>query len=80
MRRCRVGSHDEQAHWAAVHGSRAHCVLGPAVALPRVDAELELDDERPERGVAVEQENDDIGAVLGGLDLGQVDRDQYSGP
>ena len=37
-------------------------------------AELDLDDDHPDRDVAVEKEDDDIGAVLGGLDLGQVDR------
>ena len=39
-------------------------------------AELDLDDDHPDRDVAVEQEDDDVGAVLGGLDLGQIDRDE----
>jgi len=41
-----------------------------------VDAELNLDDEHPDRDVAVEQEDDDVSAVLGGLDLGQIDRNE----
>jgi hypothetical protein len=59
-----------------VSGARARRVLGPAVALPGVDAELDLDDEHPDGDIAVEQEDDDVGAVLGGPDLGQIDRDE----
>ena len=57
-------------------GARARRVVGPGEALARVDAELDLDDEDPDRDVAVEQEDDNVGAVLGGPDLGQIDRDE----
>jgi hypothetical protein len=35
---------------------------------------LDLDDDHLDRDVAVMKEDDDIGAVFGGLDLGQVGR------
>ena len=49
-------------------------VCRPAEALPRVDRELDLDDEHQDGNVVVEQDDDDVRAVLGGLDLGQIDR------
>jgi hypothetical protein len=39
---------------------------------------LDLDDENPDPDIAVEEEDDDVSAVLGGLDLGQVDRGEAS--
>ena len=35
---------------------------------------MDLDDDHPDGAAAVEKEDDDIGAVFGGLDLGQVGR------
>jgi len=35
---------------------------------------LDFDDDHPDREVAVEKDDDDIGAVFGGLDLRQVGR------
>jgi hypothetical protein len=56
-----------------VLGARTHGVLGPGEALLIVGAELDFDDDDPDPGVAVEQEDDGVGAVLGRADLGEVD-------
>jgi hypothetical protein len=72
----RIGRDDEQAHGAAVRGARPGRVVGPAIPLARVDAELDLDDEHPDRHLAVQQEDDDVGPILGRPDLRQVDRDE----
>ncbi|WP_437586313.1 hypothetical protein [Sorangium sp. So ce1000] len=55
-------------------GAGAHGVLGPAEALSRIDGELDLDDEHGDGEVVSEQEDDEVCAVLGRLDLGEVDR------
>jgi len=46
----------------------------PTETLLGIDRQLDLDDDHPHGDVAVEKEDDDIGTVFGGLDLGQVRR------
>ena len=70
-----IGSDDEQTHRATVDGARAHRVLGPGETFARIDAELDFDDEHRDGDVADEQEDNDISAVLGGLNLRQINRD-----
>jgi hypothetical protein len=59
-----------------VDGARDGHIGGPAEALSGVGRQLDLDDDDPDRDVAVEQDDDHIGAVFGRLDLGQVGRDE----
>src|SRR5262249_10282407 len=67
-----MGGDDEQRHGAAMGGARARDVFGPGEALPRVPAELDLDGDDVDGNVAVEEQDDEVGAVLGGLDAGQI--------
>lgn len=59
-------------------GARARHIDGPTEALSRVDRQLDLDDDHPDGMIAVEKDDDGIGAVLGWLDLGQVGRGETS--
>jgi hypothetical protein len=70
----RIRRDDEQSRRAAVDGARHRRVGGPTQALLRIDRQLDLDDDHPDGGTAAEQEDDDVGTVFGGLDLGQVGR------
>ena len=38
--------------------------------------DLDLDDDDRDRGAGIEEEDYDVGAVLGWADLGEVDRDE----
>ena len=69
-----VRGDDEQACRTAMDRARDRHVRRPAEALPRGDRELDLDNQHQDGNVGVEQDDDDISAVFGGLNLSQVDR------
>ena len=72
-----VGGDDEQARgaavaWRARPSSTRASVKRLRGSMPSWTSTMS----DPDRDVAVEQEDDDVGAVLGGPDLGEVDRDE----
>jgi len=71
----RVRRDDQERNGAFVDGARHRRIGRPREALSGIGRQLDLDDDHPDRDVAVEKEKDDIGAVFGRLDLGQIGRD-----
>ena len=67
-----AGDH-EQADGAADFRPQVRGVDGPGEPLAPIAAELHLDDDA-EHGLAVAEQDDEIGAVLGGLQLDEVRR------
>jgi hypothetical protein len=70
----RVGRDDEETCRAAVDSARDRRIGGPTEALSRVDRQLSFDDDHPDGDVTGEKHDNDVGAVFGRLDLGQVGR------
>jgi very-short-patch-repair endonuclease len=66
-----AGGDDEDAGVALVAGADAGDVGGPGEALAWVGGELHLEHDG-EHGLAVAQEDDEVGAQLGGVELGEV--------
>src|SRR3954447_11649673 len=68
----RIGRNDEEGRRATVDSARHRHVGGPTETLFGIYGQLDLDDDHAD-GVAVVEKNDnDIGAVLGWLNLGQI--------
>jgi hypothetical protein len=65
---------DQEARRTAVDRPGDGHIGGPTEALSGIDRQLHLDDDHPDRDLAVEEDDDEISAVFGGLDLGQVGR------
>ncbi len=65
--------HDQQAGRAVETGAQGGHVHRPAQPLAIIGAELHLDHDRKHR-LALEQQDHQVGAVLGRDDLGEVDR------
>jgi hypothetical protein len=73
-----VRAEHHQEDGALVFGSQRGEVIGPGALLSRVDAGLDLDEKDADRN-AIEKEDDDIDAALGGKELAKLARTEFEG-
>jgi hypothetical protein len=65
--------HDQNARRALEASAQSRDVDGPGEALPGIGRELDLDD-NAQHGLSIHEQHDEVGAVLGWIDVGQVGR------